>query len=102
MKAGDNVPAGLEVAIPEGKPGGALGTVLERSRLICLKQYQKPQHTDTSYLAQLTSTKDYHLLNNQQLAVYARENPMPCPANVPYPACPTLLLHIQPQYHSPL
>jgi hypothetical protein len=73
VQAGETVPAGLEVPIPEGKPGGALGTVLERSRLLCLKQYQKPLHTDTSYLSQLAQMREHHALNNKQLAVFARE-----------------------------
>ena len=84
VQAGENIPPGLEVAIPEGKPGGALGTVLERSRLLCLKQYHKPQHDDDSWLAQLTHTKDYHLLDSRQLAVYAREPPSPPPPLSPF------------------
>ena len=77
----------MEVAIPEGKPGGALGIVLERSRLLCLKQYNKPQHSDSAYLAQLTATKDYHLLDGRQLAVYARE-PIPSFGRKTFPPLP--------------
>jgi len=93
VQAGDAVPQGLEVAIPEGKPGGALGTVLERSRLMCLKQYQKPQHSKSSYLAQLAQSKDHHVLSNQQLAVYASETfflgmqPCTCPPPSPPAVC---------------
>eukprot|EP00884_Botryococcus_braunii_P001926 jgi/Botrbrau1/11734/Bobra.0195s0061.1 len=47
--AGDAVPPDLAVPIPEGRPRGALGTVLERSRRLSLTVYEKPLFTDTSY-----------------------------------------------------
>lgn len=50
---GDKVPLALEVEIPEGRPGGALGTVLERSRQLCLTTYEKPLLSDTSYLSDI-------------------------------------------------
>jgi hypothetical protein len=46
---GEEVPAGT-VELPAGAPGGALGTVLERSRALCLLRYEKELFTETSYL----------------------------------------------------
>lgn len=42
VAAGDEVPHHVQVEIPPGKPTGALGTALERSRQLALRRYNKP------------------------------------------------------------
>jgi exosome complex exonuclease RRP6 len=44
---------GLRVALPPGGPGGPLGLVLERSRHLCLLQYEREQHAPDSFAAVL-------------------------------------------------
>ena len=73
IKLGDKVPEGMVVPIPEGKPAGALGTVLERSRQISLKQYEKPTFTKQAWREALHYFRDMPLLTKQQEAVFAGE-----------------------------
>jgi hypothetical protein len=42
------VPAGLAVPLPPGTPAGPLGTVLERSRQLCLNSYNMEVLSDSS------------------------------------------------------
>eukprot|EP00873_Tetraselmis_striata_P005512 jgi/Tetstr1/425776/TSEL_001561.t1 len=63
-----------ELAVPP-RPGsnagsGALGTVLERSRRLCFKLYQKELFTETSYLEDLKRNGGV-ALDARQAAVYA-------------------------------
>jgi exosome complex exonuclease RRP6 len=43
-----SVPASLDVPLPPGVPHNPLGTVLERSRRICLTLYEKEMFTEAS------------------------------------------------------
>ena len=71
VDARDKVPELLAVPIPEDKPKGALGTVLERSRQICMKQYVKPLFTELGHLELLGSLRERPLLTHRQEAVFA-------------------------------
>ena len=73
IKAGDKVPEQLVLPIPDDKPKGALGTVLERSRQICMKQYIKPLFTEELHLEVLQNLRDKPLLSRKQQAVFASE-----------------------------
>ncbi len=50
MARGAEVPFNLVVPIEGGRPGGALGLALERSRRLCLQRYEKELFTETSHL----------------------------------------------------
>ena len=70
-KAGSVVPENLVVEIPAGKPAGALGTVLERSRLLALKRYNVPRFAAGDHLEMLSSFRDNQNLSSKQEAVFA-------------------------------
>jgi hypothetical protein len=78
------VPEHLAVALPAGAaaaaaaPGGsvALATVLERSRLLCLLQYEKELHSAASFM-ELVS-KLGASLSDEQLSVFAGAHRSPC------------------------
>lgn len=55
--------------IPVRGPASMMGVVLERSRRLCLSQYQKELFTPTSYLDAYARMQDR--LTRQQLAVFA-------------------------------
>ena len=65
------MPQRYAIEIPEGKPRGALGTVLELSRQLCLKQYIKPLYTGYSWQDALEGHKDALTLSKKQRAVFA-------------------------------
>lgn len=71
MEKGLKVPMALEVGIAAERPQGALGAVLERSRLLCLVRYEKELFTETSFLD--LYAKCGTELNSEQLAVFAGE-----------------------------
>ncbi|CAD7701296.1 unnamed protein product [Ostreobium quekettii] len=48
---GEEVPEKFQVDLRDGSPTGALGTVLERSRILCLQRYEKPLLNEFSYLS---------------------------------------------------
>ena len=60
---------------------GALGTVLERSRQISLKQYEKPIFTKQAWMEALQNFRDVPLLTKEQKAVFAGAF---CPRPVKY------------------
>ena len=70
VKLGDRVPEHMVVPIPEGKPVGALGTVLELSRLVCMKRYVKPILTEQGWREALMNFRDVILLTKEQEAVF--------------------------------
>lgn len=65
----------MVISIPEGKPVGALGTVLERSRQLCLKQYEKPMFNEHAWREVLLNFRDVPLLTKEQEAVFAGKLP---------------------------
>lgn len=69
-KAGAAVPEHLLVALPTGGPGGALGTVLERSRALCLSRYEVERFHEAAYLDLYRGSRDLHF-SPEQLAVFA-------------------------------
>lgn len=69
--AKEEVPLKLQVSIPEGKPGGALGAVLERSRQLSLMRYNKPLYDEESYKDYLAAPRQPVILNRRQEAVLA-------------------------------
>ncbi len=71
INLGDRVPENTVVPIPEGKPCGALGVVLERSRQISLKQYMKPLFNEQGWRDALQNYRDQPLLTREQEAVFA-------------------------------
>uniref|UniRef100_A0A061SIC0 Exosome complex exonuclease RRP6 n=1 Tax=Tetraselmis sp. GSL018 TaxID=582737 RepID=A0A061SIC0_9CHLO len=68
----ENVRTDLRVPVPpaSGAPDTALGIVLERSRQICLKLFEKELHTETSYLKDLQKIEGPPL-SSEQTAIYA-------------------------------
>ena len=70
-KAGSVVPENLVVEIPAGKPAGALGTVLERSRRLALKRYDVPRFAADDHLEMLSSFRDNQNLSSKQETVFA-------------------------------
>ncbi|KAK9816813.1 hypothetical protein WJX72_005334 [[Myrmecia] bisecta] len=67
----DRVPANLCVQLPAEVAPGALGTVLERSRRLCLQLYEKELFTETSYLDLYNRCRETNPLDAEQLAVFA-------------------------------
>ena len=63
------VPDHYQADLPGSGPATMLGVVLERSRRLCLSQYQKELLTPTSYLDAFARMQDR--LTRQQLAVFA-------------------------------
>ncbi|GAB4823405.1 hypothetical protein N2152v2_010451 [Parachlorella kessleri] len=66
---GDRVPEQLRVPLPPGCPAGALGTVLERSRRLCLLRYEKELLRPDSWLTLLGKIDTP--LNDEQAAAFA-------------------------------
>ncbi|KAL4436780.1 hypothetical protein ABPG75_003919 [Micractinium tetrahymenae] len=75
LEAGDAVPDGLDVELPPGGQAaaaggrGSLATVLERSRRLCLQQYEKEVFTPVAFMelvSKLNAT-----LTDAQLSVFA-------------------------------
>ena len=64
-----SVPEGLQIAIPKGRPGGALGAVLQHSWQICGNLYRPPVLTETTYLTAYSKAKSS--LAAEELAAYA-------------------------------
>lgn len=64
------VPEQLAIPLPSTGPQGALGTVLERSKQICLQLYEKELHNETSFMT-LYSKAASESLSDQQLSVFA-------------------------------
>ena len=77
------VPDHLHTDLPANGPATMIGVVLERSRRLCLQQYQKELHRPDSYLDAFSRCQDR--LTRQQLAVFAglRLSPftLPAPSN---------------------
>lgn len=63
------VPNHLQAEIPSRGPQNLLGVVLERSRKLCLQQYQKELFTETSYMD--AYRKGRERFSREQLAVFA-------------------------------
>ena len=74
------VPDHLHTDLPANGPATMIGIVLERSRRLCLQQYQKELLAPDSYLDAFSRCQDR--LTRQQLAVFAglRSNPLTLPA----------------------
>ncbi|KAL6781777.1 RRP7 [Auxenochlorella protothecoides x Auxenochlorella symbiontica] len=64
----ESVPPHLAVDLPEHGPSGALGTVLERSRTLCMLQYEREQCREDSFLQ--AALKLDVVLSGPQLAVF--------------------------------
>jgi hypothetical protein len=65
------VPDFLQAEVPERGPPNLLGIVLERSRALCLQQYEKELFRDDSYLDAYKRCQQR--LTREQLAVFAGE-----------------------------
>jgi exosome complex exonuclease RRP6 len=65
------VPEELRVELPAGAPRGALGTVLERSRRLCLVQYERERLRPDSFMTLYEKTG--RVYTDEQLAVFAGE-----------------------------
>lgn len=65
------MPPHLAVDLPEHGPSGALGTVLERSRTLCMLQYEREQCREDSFLQ--AALKLDVVLSGPQLAVFEGE-----------------------------
>ena len=63
------VPDHLHTDLPANGPATMIGVVLERSRRLCLQQYQKELRAPDSYLDAFLRCQDR--LSRQQLAVFA-------------------------------
>ena len=68
-KQGDQVAPKLQLPLPAGVPAGALGTVLERSRQLCLQMYEKKLFSEQA--AQQAYNKSKLKLSTMQRGVYA-------------------------------
>lgn len=69
--AGGEVPINLQVNIPESQPGGALGTVLERSRQLSLTRYEKPLFSESDHLKALETSREPIIFTKAQQEAFA-------------------------------
>ena len=69
IKQGDQVAPELQLPLPAGVPAGALGTVLERSRQLCLQMYEKKLFSQQAAEQAYSSSKLG--LSTTQQGVYA-------------------------------
>ena len=50
---------------------GALGTVLERSRLLCLSRYDKERFSESDFREFYANSREAEPLNEEQMAAFA-------------------------------
>ena len=73
IKQGEEVTLELQLPLPAGAPVGALGTVLERSRQLCLQMYEKQLFSEQAAEQAYNSSKLG--LSATQQGVYAGRAP---------------------------